>query len=206
MQHHAVDHDRGLAAVVDDPVVADDLGHPAPVEIHVEVELGRAARRANRDAGLRADGSRRPDMDPAAAREKHARRLSRAAVHPTVHRDGLLAVAVGSHCGYALRYIHVVDDAHEDAVRARRHGFDRAPDGDRHAPGLLGPEMVGDDAVGVVAGRGDGVAVPGRDVDVAVARMTTIDTVRIRPARRDRAASRSNCHVSHTGMHAINAL
>ena len=73
MQHHAVDHDGGLAAIVDDPVVADDLRDLAPVEIHVQVEFGRAARRENRDAGIRTDGSGRPDIDPAAAREKDAR-------------------------------------------------------------------------------------------------------------------------------------
>ena len=129
MQRHFVDHDGGLAAVVDDPVVADDFRHSAEVEVNVDVEFGRCSPcRVNRDAGRRADGSLIPDEDLAAARQKDARSLSRAAVHPFVYRDGLLAVAVGSRCGYALRISVGVDDTDPDAVRSIPAGLDAAPD------------------------------------------------------------------------------
>ena len=214
MQLHVVDHDRGLAPVVDDPVVADDLRHPAAIQIHIHEQLGldwicaiyrRISCREDRDSGLRADGSGRSDIDLAAARKKHARSLARAAGHPAVHPDGLLEVAVGSHCGDALRFSLGVDDTDPDAVRARPAGLDPAPDGDIYGPGGLGPVMVGDDAVGVIARGGDGIPVPSVDSDVAGARMPAVDTVGIDTFCRDGAAQEVDVDIAVTKMIGVDA-
>ena len=141
-----------------------------------------------------------PMIDPAAAREKHARRVAHAAGHPAVHRDALLAVAVRSHCGDALRFSLGVDDTDPDAVRARPAGLDAAPDGDIDGPGGLGPVMVGDDAVGVIARGGDGISVPSVDSDVAGARMPAVDTVGIDTFCRDGAAQEVDVDIAGAKM------
>ena len=76
MKNDIVHRDGGLAAVVDDPVVADDVGYPAAGEVHVDAELGlegrivhrvgpgRVARGEDSDAGRSADSSLRPDDNP----------------------------------------------------------------------------------------------------------------------------------------------
>ena len=105
VQLHVVDDDGRLAAVVDEPVVVDNLPYAASVEVHGDVELGldrrisrvgarRVARRVNRDAGIGSDGALRPDIDPASTGEPDARAGTRAAVHLAGHGDRLAAIAV----------------------------------------------------------------------------------------------------------------
>ena len=85
VQHLPVDRDGGLAAVVDDPVVPDDVLHPAAVEVHVDEQLGCAFCREDRNPRLRADGALRPDVDLAVALDNDARRFTRAAEYRLVH-------------------------------------------------------------------------------------------------------------------------
>ena len=89
VQGDVIDYDGGLAAVVDDPVVADDLRHAAAVEVQVDEQLGRVSRREDRDSRLRADTALGPDVDLAVTLEKNARRVVRATKHALVHHDRL---------------------------------------------------------------------------------------------------------------------
>ncbi len=206
MQLHIVDHDGSLATIVDDVVVTDNVRYPAPIKIHVEVKLGRAARCANRDPGVRADSSLRPDVDPAAACEKNTRRVPRAARHASVHRNRLPAVAVRVQPGYALRFSVTVDNAHPDAVRPRPAGLNAALDRDIHCPGVPGAEMIPHDAVGISAGRGDGMAVSSVDRDIAVILMITIDTVGITALRFNEPAPDIDVDAAAAVMPAIDAV
>ena len=91
----AIVHRQGsLAPVVADRAV-DDIANPTAVEVHVDAEFRRVARGANRDPGCGADAAPGAEGHPAAAREKHARRvLARSARHRRVHRDALFTVTV----------------------------------------------------------------------------------------------------------------
>ena len=66
---------------------------------------------------------------------------------------------------------------------------DRSTDVDVDGPGFPSAEMVVDDAVAVVAHRGDPVAVPGIDADVPATIVVAPNTVGIGALRRDGAAS-----------------
>ena len=118
MELHVVDHDGGLTSVVDDPGVADYFMQLATIEIHVDIELRIIARRANSDAGIRAHGSPRSDVDPAAAREKHTCRVAGAAEHSAVQIDRLPAVALIVYSGHSLHHAIRVNHSHMDAARA----------------------------------------------------------------------------------------
>ena len=214
VEHGPVHRDGGLSAVVDDPAVPDGLRHPAAAQVQVHPKLGQDGRLAlvdvhshrivlhrrhrarceNGDSRIRVDSSPAPDNDPAATREIDAHPL---AGHPPVHRDGLPAVAFFLvHSGYALRYSFVVDDPYPDALRipdvdralGRDPDVDRALGRDRDGPGVRSTKMIGHDAVGIFARRGNGVAVSSIDGDVALALMKTIDAVGIRAPGRDGAA------------------
>ena len=206
VQLHVVDHDGSLATIVDDVVVTDNVRYPAPVKSHVEVKLGRAARCANRDPGVRADSSFRPDVDPAAARKKNTRRVPRATRHASVHRDRLPAVAFRVQPGYALRFSATVDNAHADAVRARPAGLDAALDRDIHGTEVLGTGMIAHDAVGISTGRGDGMAVSSVDLDFAVTLMITVDTVGITALCFDEPVPDAHEDVAAAVMLAIDAV
>ena len=194
-----MDSDGGLAAVVDDPVVAEDAGHPAAVEVHVDEQLGLdgwivggvrtrcVARRQYRDAGIRTEGAMRPDVDPAAARQIHPRRaIARAAAHWTMDRDDMLAVAVLVEGGNTV-HIAGHDPAYPDARGARAAGIDPALGTDHDTARVVGIEVLSHDAVGVGACRGDGGAASRVDHDFADAGMPPKYPVGIVPLCRDRA-------------------
>ena len=221
VEHHAVDHDGRSTAVVDDVVVTDDVRHAAAVEIYVEVEPGldgvsaldrRVSGHANRDPGIRANGPRRPDVDPASSGKKDSHPIAGSTGDATVHPDRLPPVALRvERCG-PLHLAVFVDGAHEYAVGSRAAGADRPPDGDvdrvRRVPdlGISDAEVIGGDAVAVFSCRGEAMPVSSCDVDVAVTLVTAMDAVRECAGRRKGATREVDADVADSVMPSLDAM
>ena len=226
MQDDAVHRDRGLAPVVDNPVRADGLRHPAAAQVQVDAEPGRdgldvvrvwngyrhRARRENRDPGLRGDAAPPLDDDPAATGEEHA---LRSAHHGAVHRDGLPAVPIDEALVRADldwrdagRCTAAGEPAHPDTLSARSGGRDVPSDIDGGGCGVHLALVFGIDAVTVHAGRSDGMAAARRDLEFAAVSLlpeSSIDAVGIDSLRLDGAAPEVDVDVSQISMQSIDA-
>jgi len=222
MELHVIDVDGRPAAVVDDPVIPDGLGHPAAGEVHVDAQPGlddlnvvrvgvgwrHITRCQDRNARSRAHASFRPDDDPASARKKDPRRVrARAAVDAPVHDHRLLAQALcvqGSDANRSALTQHTADSHTTGSYPAR---IDRTAYRDGHAPRGRRPGVIGYDAVSIGSGRGDGVTPARGDLNIATAPVLPVNAVSIGSGRGDGVTpARGGLNIATAQVPPVNAV